>query len=230
LKAFIGKKEFTVSDVPYTSKFGNDQAVRQSLAKYIDSMRSHTVVGSPYPWYIFVGNDISSQTELHDSPVKWKDCPTPDIIQFAFEKLVPDGAFGKWGVNDIKTREHFTNAQWGVGVEGSGAPVHFHNAAWNAVVYGAKYWLLYPPHDRILSNSQILKFVKDGEMEAMRKKGARVITCVQTAGDILVVPENWAHGVLNIQESVAVATEVVTSHWRSNYLSGPGKPLGLLRM
>ena len=34
------------------------------------------------------------------------------------------------------------------------------------------------------------------------------LTCVQTAGDVLIVPECWGHGVLNIQESLAIATEV----------------------
>ncbi len=116
-----------------------------------------------------------------------------------------------------------------MGVEGSGAPVHFHNYAWNAVVYGAKKWLLYPPHDRILSNRQILQFVQDGDMALMEQKGARRIDCVQTAGDILVVPENWGHGVLNIQESIAMATEISAAIWRQSPMLKTAKQMGAIR-
>ncbi len=31
---------------------------------------------------------------------------------------------------------------------------------------------------------------------------------------MLIIPESWAHGVLNIQESIAIATEVKQSLWR----------------
>ena len=41
------------------------------------------------------------------------------------------------------------------------------------------------------------------------------LTCVQTAGDVMIVPESWSHGVLNIQQSVAVATESKGSFWRT---------------
>jgi len=45
-------------------------------------------------------------------------------------------------------------------------------------------------------------------------RGFRPKTCVQTAGDVIIVPESWGHGVLNIQESIAVATEVKDALWR----------------
>jgi len=34
--------------------------------------------------------------------------------------------------------------------------------------------------------------------------------CTQNAGDLMFVPGGWAHAVLNIQESVAVATEIAS--------------------
>ena len=30
----------------------------------------------------------------------------------------------------------------------------------------------------------------------------------------MIVPESWGHGVLNLQESVAMATEAKLAHWR----------------
>jgi hypothetical protein len=34
-------------------------------------------------------------------------------------------------------------------------------------------------------------------------------------GDVMIIPESWGHGVLNLQESVAVATEAKANIWRS---------------
>jgi hypothetical protein len=37
--------------------------------------------------------------------------------------------------------------------------------------------------------------------------GIKPLTCIQTAGDVMIIPESWGHGVLNLQESIAIATE-----------------------
>jgi hypothetical protein len=212
----LRSKEIVVSDVPYTKKFGNNASMTTTMASYIKQIQARGVHGSPnYPWYLFEGYGIST-AESSKSHTKWKDCPTPDLIQFGFEKMVPNNTVGPWGVNDASSRNIFAAVQWGVGQLGSGAPVHFHNAAWNALIYGAKYWVLYPPHDRVQSNTQINEFIRDGARESMKKKGAREISCVHTAGDILIVPESWGHGVLNLQDSVALATEVGASIWRKS--------------
>jgi hypothetical protein len=226
--SYLGKKEVTISDVPYTQKFGNDQFLKLSLSDYVDKVKSKAVNGGEFPWYLFEGIQTAG-LEAEGSPMKWETCPTPDIIQFAMEKLSPNGSFAVWGSNNMASRAIFQAAQWGVGAPGSGAPVHFHNPAWNALLYGAKYWLLYPPHDRIMSNTQINQFVRGGDMERMKSSGARMLSCVQTAGDILVVPESWAHGVLNIQDSVAVATESMVGIWRQSSTQRLGKRYGFIR-
>lgn len=46
------------------------------------------------------------------------------------------------------------------------------------------------------------------------KRGVTPKTCVQTAGDVMIIPESYGHGVLNIQESIAIATEFKFSMWR----------------
>jgi hypothetical protein len=42
------------------------------------------------------------------------------------------------GTKSNSRTDMFVNAQWALGGEGTGAPVHFHNTAWNALIYGAK--------------------------------------------------------------------------------------------
>lgn len=75
-----------------------------------------------------------------------------------------------------------------------------------ALIYGAKYWVIYPPHDMIMSNKQMLDYYET-DLHTFAARGISPMTCVQTAGDVMIIPESWGHGVLNIQESVAMATE-----------------------
>lgn len=107
----------------------------------------------------------------------------------------------------------------------------------NALIYGAKKWILYPPHNMIMSNKQMLEYFET-DLQAFKKyvdidssssnsnkgssdsstdegtSGVHPFTCVQTAGDVMIVPESWGHGVLNIQESVAIATELKAALFR----------------
>jgi hypothetical protein len=65
----------------------------------------------------------------------------------------------------------------------------------------------------IMSNKQILDFYETDRLEYL-KENVRPVTCVQTAGDVMIIPESWGHGVLNLQETIAVATEFKHSVWR----------------
>jgi oxalate decarboxylase/phosphoglucose isomerase-like protein (cupin superfamily) len=57
-----------------------------------------------------------------------------------------------------------------------------------------------------MSNKQILDYFET-DLATYNLRGVEPVTCVQTAGDVVIIPESWGHGVLNIQESVAIATE-----------------------
>jgi hypothetical protein len=65
----------------------------------------------------------------------------------------------------------------------------------------------------IMSNKQILDFF-ESDMKAFEARGVHSKTCVQVAGDVMIIPESWGHGVLNLQESVVIATELKMSMWR----------------
>ena len=205
-----GELKVQVSDIPYAIKYGGGGYTDMTLAEYIAEMHAHKVIGDAHPWYVFRGHPVPQGTEAADSLVRYEDCPTPPIIQAAFERVNPPGMRGREGK---KAREIFVNAQWALGSEGTGAPVHFHNTAWNALVYGAKKWVIYPPHYMIMSNRQILEFFET-DLNTFKARGVRPHTCVQTAGDLMIIPESWGHGVLNIQEAIAVATESKVALWR----------------
>jgi hypothetical protein len=210
LTAEFGDLRVQVSDIPYSEKFGGSQREDMLLSEYIAEVRGHRMKGGSHPWYVFKGNRIPIDSERTDSLVQYQWTPTPSTIQHAIEYLNPPTARGYAGP---KAREIFVNAQWAIGGEGTGAPVHYHNSAWNALVYGAKKWVVYPPHSMIMSNRQILEYFET-DLGSFHKRGVQALGCVQTAGDVMIVPEIWGHGVLNIQESVAVATESKANHWR----------------
>jgi hypothetical protein len=210
LKEKYGHITVQVSDIPYAGKFGGAGKIDMTLGEYVDEVQQHRLVGGKHPWYVFRGHPVPYMSEKEESVVKYADVPTPRLLQKAFERMNAPSARGKDGA---ASREIFVNAQWALGGEGTGAPVHFHNTAWNALVYGAKKWVIYPPHNMIMSNKQILDFFET-DMQDFAARGVNGQSCVQVAGDVMVVPESWGHGVLNVQESVAVATEVKASLWR----------------
>jgi hypothetical protein len=74
-------------------------------------------------------------------------------------------------------------------------------------MYGAKKWYAFPPHLKIMSNKHILDFIET-DLEVFINRGVKPITCVQQAGDVLIIPESWGHGVLNVQDSIVMATEI----------------------
>ena len=58
----------------------------------------------------------------------------------------------------------------------------------------------------VMSNKQIYDYFET-DLKSYNDKGIKAFTCVQTAGDVMIIPESWGHGVLNLQDSVAVASE-----------------------
>src|SRR3546814_1713227 len=79
----------------------------------------------------------------------------------------------------------FITAQWAVGGPGTGAPVHYHNTAWNALIYGAKLWYIYPPANKVMSNDQILSFVQNEVPH--QHKSAKTKQCVQQESDVMII-------------------------------------------
>jgi hypothetical protein len=65
----------------------------------------------------------------------------------------------------------------------------------------------------IMSSKQILDFFET-DMLDFDERGISPRGCTQVAGDVMIIPESWGHGVLNIQESIAVATEARMAMWR----------------
>eukprot|EP00970_Alexandrium_tamarense_P015172 scaffold4764_cov169-Alexandrium_tamarense.AAC.5 len=112
-----------------------------------------------------------------------------------------------------------------IGADLQGFGFHHHREAWNAVIFGAKRWILWD-HDRVKHNiTRQRRMTRDWdtrallsspewirqlypEPERMDEIRAHGHDCVQRAGELMFVPNRWLHMVVNIGDTVAVISEI----------------------
>jgi len=93
-----------------------------------------------------------------------------------------------------------------LGPPNAGAYFHAHSAAWNAVIHGSKRWFLFPPPASNYGPKH--GSMVDWVQSVYPTLTQRPVECVQKAGEILFIPTGWFHGVLNLEDTVAVAVEI----------------------
>lgn len=122
--------------------------------------------------------------------------------------------------------EHRPDSRWMImGPKRSGSTFHKDpNAtnAWNAVLTGSKYWLMFPSsstlapppgvilsedHSEITSPLSIAEYLLSFHSLARATPGCREGICY--AGEILHVPSGWFHLVLNLEDSLALTQNFV---------------------
>ena len=102
----------------------------------------------------------------------------------------------------------FETAQFYHGRRGSGAPMHFHGNAINALLKGSKRWSLLPPGAARYSRKHPVLWSKDPEEEY---EGSFI--CHQPSDSFLFVPRGWSHSVLNTAEETATVGVAVEFVW-----------------
>jgi histone arginine demethylase JMJD6 len=163
------------------------------------------------PLYVFDGNydnDSISKDLLNDYkvPMYFRD----DLFHLVGEKTRPPY---RWFL---------------IGPERSGSTVHIDplgTSAWNTVIKGRKLWVLFPPNtsktiakglDVILKNEddEAINYFVD-LLPRIKEKYAskiRIFQFIQEPGETVFVPGGWWHGVLNLENSVAI-TQVSTFYF-----------------
>ena len=93
-----------------------------------------------------------------------------------------------------------------VGPNGSGLPMHYHGAVWNALVWGRKLWALRRPADAVFAPSR--QHPLDSEWWRRRAEeegdGGATLMCEQAAGEALFLPPQWAHATVSLEPSLSV--------------------------
>ena len=97
-------------------------------------------------------------------------------------------------IPDLVAAYSWGSAQFMWGPTGSGAPLHYHQDAWNALVFGEKRWWFLPPANASSSTRIVNRWDTSYH-------------CTQRPGDFVYVPDSWSHAVFNTKTSAAIAIE-----------------------
>ena len=106
------------------------------------------------------------------------------------------------------------------------------NSAWNAVIRGAKYWIMfptlpsYPPppgvfvsedQSEVTSPLSIAEWLLGFHAEARTTRGCKEGIC--HAGEVLHVPSGWWHLVVNLSPSIAITQNFVPEAHLTNVMA-----------
>ena len=115
---------------------------------------------------------------------------------------------GLLGVSKVNPLQFF------LGPAGSGAPLHWHDAALNFLAFGEKKWFLEPPTSPFASysNEPVLAWLSlhNGAVNSMQ--------CTQLPGDLLFVPKDWSHATLNTRTAIGMKTRLYLTLFRAPIL------------
>lgn len=156
-----------------------------------------------------------------------------DSPLYLFETNVDDNGLIRPIVDDFEVPDVFPNDYFAlvnqdsrppfrwfcIGPKGSGTTMHIDplaTSAWNAVTHGKKHWVLMHPKEskRVVKGKDVIKDGEDDEaimyydfiLPRIKKAHPelKVWEGIQNPGEVIFVPSDWWHGVLNIEDCVAV--------------------------
>lgn len=184
-KQEFGTLTFNEVEVPYAESFGYNTTKRTSLKEFMSKMRQ------------FQEDMENLSAELISHP------------NYIFETVSPKSPLLSEFKPPAVLDEEVTHIsplkmQFYLGPALSGAPVHFHRNAWNLLIYGQKRWFMYPPDRAFYSKKNVWDWWKESYQNA-----PDALECVQHSGDLVFVPDMWGHAVVNLRESVGVASEFI---------------------
>ncbi|KYK58241.1 uncharacterized protein DCS_05254 [Drechmeria coniospora] len=190
------------------------EAVDWTLSRYCNYM-GHNKDESPL--YLFdrkfvekMGLKVGREADA----AYWRpDCFGPDL----FELLGSERPAHRWLI---------------VGPERSGSTFHKDpngTSAWNAVIQGSKYWIMFPPTAQVPGvyvsedSSEVTSPLSIAEWLLTFHQEARLLPdCVEGichSGEILHVPSGWWHLVVNLESGIAVTQNFVPLSPSLNLLS-----------
>ena len=128
---------------------------------------------------------------------------------------------------NLLSYHHVYLKQFILGPRNSGSPPHFHGQALNSLIYGIKQWFFWPPSSAFFSFKHVSAWKNEvcvcvfvssklicwfivlliTPKYDKVKLPSMLLMCLQLPGDTIYVPENWGHAVVNVEDSIAVASE-----------------------
>lgn len=184
------------------------EAVDWSLKTYIDYMNNSN---DESPLYLFDRDFVSKMNLLPTKATTTPSYRIPSCFgEDLFTVLGPNRPDDKWLI---------------VGPARSGSTYHKDpnaTSAWNAVLRGSKYWIMFPStpsspsppgvyvsadQSEVTSPLSIAEWLLGFHAEARRTPGCVEGVCA--AGEVLHVPSGWWHLVVNLDASIAITQNFV---------------------
>lgn len=190
------------------------EAVDWTFSQYCDYMNRNR---DESPLYLF-DRKFAEKMELKvghsEGASYWRpDCFGPDL----FEVLGDERPAHRWLI---------------IGPERSGSTFHKDpngTSAWNAVIQGAKYWIMFPPTAQVpgvyvsSDSSEVTSPLSIAEwLLTFHDEARHMPECVEgicNAGEILHVPSGWWHLVVNIEKGIALTQNFVPQSPNLNLVS-----------
>eukprot|EP00750_Incisomonas_marina_P017859 INCI2536.1.p1 GENE.INCI2536.1~~INCI2536.1.p1 ORF type:complete len:861 (-),score=142.45 INCI2536.1:19-2601(-) len=189
---FLAKYNSTMvdtSEIPYALGFDANAAnERITMGEYVAKWGSG-------------GNDSPSGAPMYLFGSEYTD-QNPDL-RAEVEELI-DLLGTETSVDSLREM----SPQFFLGPAASGAPMHWHNTALNALAYGEKKWFLLPPSSTYYSVLPSERFAHE-EVPELEADGNEVglLQCTQQAGDLIFVGESFGHATFNAKPSIGFAME-----------------------
>jgi hypothetical protein len=183
-----------------TTKVNRKGVKTMTLTQFIDEVMKGKEQDQPELRYIF---NTMEKSKLRD------DFTIPDVIH----KVTPEPT----AANEDYTTEPGV-FEFTIGPAGSGSHPHVHYGAWNALVHGRKRWIMWAPsvlkeHD-VNVTMPAVEFFTD-VLPIMTKRNEQIYEFIQEAGEIVFVPDQWGHAVLNLEPSVGASRQL--PRWRYGF-------------
>lgn len=180
-----GDEEMTVGAVPYARIFGL-AATKMRLADYYARYVRGAGAGGGG------GGDKDDDLPLY----VFEQSPAAAAPGYAALTRLVTTAFPCPGLIAHPREVGSASVHFFLGRAGSGAPAHIHADAVNAVMAGVKRWYVSPPRDSVYSRTPVAAWAAAID-DAPVVTDATPLRCTQRAGDIVYVPGEWGHAVVN---------------------------------
>ena len=219
-----GRTLWDAGEIPYANIYKHNPSLPSTLEEYIKKVVLPTSRVSKSTLEAELKETVPSYV-FSDPVVVNRKKVSADAVFPQKPTFLQDGLKGV-----VRFRKY--NAQFYLGPAGSGAPLHYHDFAWNALVYGKKGWVLMQPDRALFSNEPAAKMVQrladDDAVDSDPRPGKQNLRCVQNAGDVLLVPRKWGHLTYNLQASIGLAKElhIDALAWNRNDDKSSGTTLG----
>ncbi|GAB0131626.1 hypothetical protein EsDP_00000088 [Epichloe bromicola] len=190
------------------------EAVDWTMETYCEYMKDNK---DESPLYLFdrkFAEKMGISVGHRDGAAYWRpDCFGPDL----FEVLGDERPAHRWLI---------------IGPERSGSTFHKDpngTSAWNAVIQGSKYWIMFPPNAQVPGvyvsddSSEVTSPLSIAEwLLTFHEEARQLPECIEGichTGEILHVPSGWWHLVVNLESGIALTQNFVPQSPGLNLLS-----------